>query len=373
MSSVPTLQIDVRLELDSFTLALSETFGKRVAGIFGASGSGKTTLLQIIAGVCSSASGRVVFGEQVWQDSAAGIFVPPEKRQIGYVPQNDLLFPHLTVEQNLTYGRHRFQRGEQEYSELLQSIVQTLELKPLLHRKPIALSGGERQRVALGRALGSAPRLLLMDESLAATDEPLRYRILPMLCQLREELGIPMLWVSHSPIEVQAIGDDLIVLQQGKRLARGEPRTVLTNPGVFPLAESQGFENVFPCRFVSSDARQTIVNLGYENSDVNLVVSSLASNSIVTSDQTNHLVSLSARSIFITTERPQAISAQNVLPAKVLSQEPLAGIVLLKVELAASLPPLVIEVTYEACESLQLVTGREIFVIAKATACRLLS
>ncbi|MEE3178395.1 MAG: ATP-binding cassette domain-containing protein, partial [Verrucomicrobiota bacterium] len=181
------------------------TGSRRVTGLFGASGSGKTTWLETMAGLRRSARGFIQFGETVWLDSDARIDVPPEQRGIGYVPQDHLLFPHMTVRRNLQSGQQRAAVSGHDFKRMLEDVVDVLELDSLLERGVRELSGGERQRVALGRALCSGPRLLLLDEPLASLDLQLRLRILPFLQRVRDHFDVPMLVVSHNPIELQAL------------------------------------------------------------------------------------------------------------------------------------------------------------------------
>ncbi len=219
--SASVLEVDVRLALDRFELEVDFVADQPVTGVFGASGAGKTSLLEVVAGLRRGARGRLAFGGEVWLDSTARRFVPPERRHIGYVPQDGLLFPHLNVRENLLAGRKRAVESGQQPAEALETVAGLLELGQLLERSVATLSGGERQRVALGRALCSGPPLLLLDEPLASLDLPLRRRLLPFLRRVRDQLTVPMLLVSHDPIEVQARCDDLSVLEEGRAIARG--------------------------------------------------------------------------------------------------------------------------------------------------------
>ncbi len=193
------IDIDIELPLAHFTLAVRCLLEERVTAVVGPSGSGKTSLLESIAGLRPRATGRVAI------DGADVMHLPPEKRRVGYVPQDVALFPHLNVRRNLTFG------GRERFDD----VVSILELAPLLHRAPASLSGGERQRVALGRALMTAPRLLLLDEPLAAVDQPLRERVLVFLRRVRD-LGAPMIYVTHQPAEAAALATASVVLEQGR-------------------------------------------------------------------------------------------------------------------------------------------------------------
>ena len=214
------------LPLAHFTLEVDATLAGGIAAIVGASGAGKTTLLEIIAGLRQPAAGRVAVGGIPLTDVTERRFVPAERRAIGYVPQEGALFPHLSVRRNLLYGCNRRAGGSAGSAAGglgVAHVTEVLEIAPLAERAVNTLSGGEKQRVALGRALLVSPRLLLLDEPLAGLDAPLRERLLPYLARVRDEFAIPMLYVTHSPDEVMAMCDDVLVLDQGRVTRRGPP------------------------------------------------------------------------------------------------------------------------------------------------------
>lgn len=232
--------VGVRLPLPHFTLEVNATLSARVTAIFGASGAGKTSLLEIIVGLRRPANGTVCLDGSPLTDAAARIFVPPEKRAIGYVPQEGALFPHLSVRQNLLYG---VRSGEARPTGLdFPHVTEVLELAALGDRRIDTLSGGEQQRVALGRALLAAPRLLLLDEPLAGLDAPLRERLLPYLARVRDEFAIPMIYVTHSPDEVVALCDDALIMTRGQVTARGRPADlfVLSSTPRYTLKKPSG-------------------------------------------------------------------------------------------------------------------------------------
>lgn len=222
MNASPWLQLQgVRLALATFELEVDLLIHGRVTGIFGASGAGKTSLLDLIAGLRRPAGARILLGERVLVDTAARIFVRPEHRRVGYVPQDGALFPHLDVRGNLLYGQ-RASGGDPRFT--LETVTEVLEIGSLLKRRRVAeLSGGERQRVALARALLASPQLLLLDEPLAALDAGLKERILPYLFRVRDDFAVPMLLVTHAPAELMALCDSAVVLDQGKVVAQGSP------------------------------------------------------------------------------------------------------------------------------------------------------
>ena len=215
--------IDARFRVvrAGFTLDVAFTAGAGVTAVFGASGTGKTTILNVIAGLERAEEGRIVVDDRVFFDSAARIDLAPHRRNAGYVFQDALLFPHLSVAQNLRYG---WRKGS---SISFDQIVSLLGLNALLDRSPARLSGGERQRVAIGRALLSQPRLLLMDEPLASLDIERKHNILPYIESLREGFGIPILYVSHAVDEVARLADHVLVIEGGRIVTRGTPEQAL--------------------------------------------------------------------------------------------------------------------------------------------------
>lgn len=219
----------VRLPLAHFELQLDVEITRDVTALFGPSGAGKTTVLDLIAGLRRSPSAFVELDGRVLTDTAARKEVPARDRHIGYVPQDGALFPHLSVRHNLLYGK----RGEQSsnHAPSLERVTGVLEIERLLDRRIGGLSGGEKQRVALARALLSSPRLLLLDEPLAALEQDLKGRILTYLKKVREEFQVPMLYVSHDVDEVLALCDEALVLDHGLLRGRGDPRELLGRGG----------------------------------------------------------------------------------------------------------------------------------------------
>lgn len=204
------ITLDFQLRQGSFTLEIHERIEARVTALFGPSGSGKTTILDAIAGLRTPAEGAIALGAREVFSSTRRINLPPHRRHVGYVTQDVALFPHLNVRHNVLYGRRDGQRLD------LAHVAGMLEVTTLLDRRIQQLSGGERQRVALARALMSAPDVLLLDEPLAAVDVERRRRILPYLERVRDELGVPIVYVTHDPDEVRRIADRVIVLEDGR-------------------------------------------------------------------------------------------------------------------------------------------------------------
>jgi molybdate transport system ATP-binding protein len=219
--------IHARFQLDRGSFCLNvdlEIPNRGVTALFGPSGSGKTTLLRLIAGLDRTPKGLLTLGGETWQN--ADVFMAPHRRPLGYVFQEANLFPHLSARKNLEYGWKRIPAADRRIP--IDHVIDLLGIEPFLDRKPASLSGGERQRVGIARALATSPRLLLMDEPLAALDLARKKEILPYLEKLRDELSMPMVYVSHAADEVARLADQLIVLENGKAVAQGPIAQVLS-------------------------------------------------------------------------------------------------------------------------------------------------
>lgn len=213
------LRVNVFKQLGSFTLESSFASKGRVIGLFGPSGAGKSTLINLIAGLITPDRGSIMLDGETLDDDAARAHVPPHRRRIGYVFQDARLFPHLDVAGNLDYGR-RMNRLPRD-SAHARRISDMLDIGGLRSRRVGELSGGERQRVALGRALLSKPRLLLLDEPMASLDDARKAEILPYLMRLRDEAGVPMVYVSHDSSELRRLATDVVMLAQGRVMKQG--------------------------------------------------------------------------------------------------------------------------------------------------------
>ena len=217
MSRPDRLEVDIQHRLGDFTLDIAFRTDSGATALFGPSGSGKTTVVHAIAGLLRPERGRIVFDGRVMLDTASSVFVQPYRREVGYVFQDARLFPHLTVRQNLLFGRcfaHRQRRRNGGMT--LENVVDLLGIDHILSRRPVNLSGGERQRVAIGRALLAEPCMLLMDEPLAALDAARKAEILPVLERLRDVSRVPILYVSHDVSEVSRIANNVIVMENGR-------------------------------------------------------------------------------------------------------------------------------------------------------------
>jgi molybdate transport system ATP-binding protein len=234
-----TLQ-KLQLRQGTFLIDVDLEVSGQVIGIFGNSGAGKTSLLEIVAGLRKPNSGFIAVDDLVLMHRAEGIFLAPERRGVGYVPQDLALFPHLSVRKNLSYGH---KPAELSSGINLAHVAEVLEIEALLDRSISALSGGQKQRVAFARALLASPRLLLMDEPLASLDQELKWKIIPYLKRIRDEFKIPMIYVSHSPDEVIELCDQVIVMRDGKCLRTSPPGEIFEaatsmalKPGIYGSA-----------------------------------------------------------------------------------------------------------------------------------------
>ncbi|MEY2699386.1 MAG: hypothetical protein RIQ52_141, partial [Pseudomonadota bacterium] len=228
------LRARFNIQHPSFCLDVDLTLpGHGITALFGSSGSGKTTLLRALAGLDRHADAFLALGQEIWQDDTQKIFRPPHLRAVGYVFQEPSLFDHLSVEANLAFGWKRTPLAERRYEP--QDIHELMAINGLLQRWPSSLSGGERQRVAIARALLSSPRLLLMDEPLAALDLGRKAEILPCLERLHETLSIPVIYVSHAPDEVARLADHIVVLEAGTVIASGPLTETLARTDLPPI------------------------------------------------------------------------------------------------------------------------------------------
>jgi molybdate transport system ATP-binding protein len=218
------LRVDVTKQLGEFSIEASFASEGRVTGLFGASGAGKTSLINMIAGLLRADRGIIAIDGEVLDDTGGGLHVPAHRRRIGYVFQDARLFPHLDVLQNLDYGRRMNRLAEDPAARA--RVTDLLDIDHLLDRRPGRLSGGERQRVALGRALLAQPRLLLLDEPLGSLDDERKVEILPYLVRLRDEAGIPMVYVSHDAGEMRQLATQIVMLRRGRVIALGGPEVL---------------------------------------------------------------------------------------------------------------------------------------------------
>ena len=338
---------DLRARYGGFSLEAAASWDAPAAALFGASGSGKTTILEALAGLRPEVAGAVQLRGRRLDDR------PARERRVGWVPQDASLFPHLTVRQNLEFAataRPGAPRGIDDATE-------ALELGPLLDRRASALSGGERQRAALARALASRPDFLLLDEPLASIDRPLRVRVLPFLQAIPACLGIPFLLVSHDPLEVQALATHAIVLERGRVVASGSPRSLFPSAALFGSLDALQAENVFEVAVVDTHPGGLRVRTP---AGLELEMAALAG------FPAPRRVAVRAEEVLLATRPPEGLSAQNVLAGVLEALEPHEGQVLARVRSGGE--RWTARVTARAAERLGLAPGGPVYLVIKAHA-----
>ena len=345
----------VRFHLDreGFTLHADLSLpGRGVTAFFGPSGSGKTTLLRCIAGLERSPGGFLSFQGEVWQDETH--WVPTHKRPFGFVFQEASLFSHLTVLENLRYGLKRL-RDEQKVS--LDQAVELLGIGHLLQRKPDRLSGGEQQRVSIARALAVSPRLLLMDEPLASLDLKRKQEILPYLERLRDELGIPILYISHSPDEVARLADHLVAMENGRVVANGPLSETLTRLDL-PIRIGEEAGAVLNAVMAERDNAWHLARVEFPGG-------SLWTRDVGIPVRQKVRVRVLARDVSLTRDCQTNTSIQNILPGRIaaIAEDEYPGFLLARVQIGES--ALIARLTKRSAHALQLAPGREIWVQVK--------
>ena len=291
-----------------FTLDLALAAGPGITALFGRSGAGKSTIINAVAGLLRPDEGHLEVGGETLMDTARGLHVPPHKRRFGTVFQDARLFPHLSVAENLDFGTRYAPRGAVTSRD---AVIDLLGLQALLTRAPTTLSGGEKQRVALGRALLSAPRMLLMDEPLASLDSDRKNEILPYLEHLRDgPLGLPILYVSHAVDEITRLADTLVVLREGRIAAQGPLREVMSDPAAVPLIGVREAGSVLEATVQSHDADGL--------STLKLRRGQLILPKVDAPVGSRMRLRIKAQDVMIARTRPENISALNILAASVV-------------------------------------------------------
>jgi len=306
------LEVQARLQRTGFALDVHLQLPPQgVTVLFGPSGSGKTTCLRVLAGLEREATGRVCVDGEVWQDSTHGVFRPVHQRALGYVFQEASLFAHLNVQANLQFGfqrtpaaqrRHRWDQG-----------LELLGIGHLLQRMPHELSGGERQRVAIARALASSPRVLLLDEPLAALDAQRKSEILPWLEQLHDQLDIPVVYVTHSPDEMARLADQLVLLEAGTVRASGPVMDLMTRLDL-PLLQGDAAAALIEARVCGLDPTEVMCILEFDGGRLLLP----QTRAVPLPADTRVRVRIQARDVSLSLQQPEQTSVLNILPATVV-------------------------------------------------------
>lgn len=351
-SKTSSFQLDVDLQVPA-----------AITILFGPSGSGKSTLLDCIAGLERPDSGTIAIGEEVFFFSEENINRPPQKRKIAYVFQTLALFPHLNVNENVGYGLARDRK--QERKERVEEILRAFHIENLQSRKPSEISGGERQRVALARSLVTQPKVLLLDEPLAGLDARLKNSILQDLRSWNAERQIPILYVTHSREEVDALGERVVALEDGRIVGTGSPSEVLEAPRRVSIARLAGFENILAATVRILRPEDGIMRVLLENSPLELEVP-LGHATIGSKVR----VAIRAGDILLAKERPRGLSARNIFEGKIISLELRGVMILAGIDCGT---PFTVHVTLGAARDLRLEVGAAIWLILKTYSCHLLT
>ena len=349
-----TLSVRLQHAFPGFDLDVEFDAPPGLTVLFGRSGSGKSTIVNAVAGLMRPDTGRICVGDRVLSDTTSGTWQPPHRRRIGCIFQDARLFPHLTVAQNLAYGRWFAPRSAPQVPR--DRVIEMLGIGHLMDRRPARLSGGETQRVAIGRALLSAPELILADEPLAALDEARKSEILPYFERLRDEFAVPVLYVSHAPAEVARLATTVVALQDGRVLRHGPAAEVLADPAVTPLG---------PRAAGAMLGARVVAHHPDGLSELDAGGLTLFLPHVDHPPGTELRVRIEAQDVMLALSRPEGISALNVLPATVRDIRMGAGPGAL-VQLSAGQGLLLARITRRSVEALGLRPGLAVHAVLKA-------
>ncbi len=357
------LKVAVEHHFGSFVLDAAFDSAGGLTALFGRSGAGKTSLINAIAGLLRPKRGHILLDGEVLTDTERGIFVPPRRRRVGYVFQEGRLFPHLSVRQNLLYGRWFAppidRKGGGRAGEIDQ-IVDLLGIGALLQRRPANLSGGEKQRVAIGRALLARPRLLVMDEPLASLDEARKTEILPYIERLRDEAGVPIVYVSHQVGEVARLATTMVVLTEGRVAAVGPTAAIMGRIDLFPLTGRAEAGAILATKVAGHDPAFGLTILHAAAGELRVPHLDLPVGAALR-------VRIRARDVMIAVQPPAGLSALNVLPGTVVEIGRADGpIVEMRLDCAGE--ALVARLTRRSVETLGLAPGRPVYAVIKSIA-----
>ena len=353
------IELDLSLPLASFELRVRATLPETMTVVMGASGSGKTSLLEAIAGLRGATRGRARVGDHVFQDDGEARRMSPEQRRVGYVPQDAGLFPHLTA-----IGNVRF--GARSRSDLVDEAIDLLEIEPVLERFPRTLSGGERQRVALARALATDPRLLLLDEPLAALDIGLRERVLPYLLQIRDRKELPIIYVTHNPGEALLLAEQVLLLRHGAVDALGSPLELLGAPELGEAEE--GLENLLRGTVTAHDEEGGITRVDLANGPP--VSVAMTSRHRVGAEVT---LAISAEDVLVSRVEVIGLSARNVYPASIAQLVRTGPEITLRCCLREGGGEWLVRITPSASLALELSVGCDVWLAVKSHSVRMLA
>lgn len=360
------LSVDIRKRFSgdgNFELHAAFSVPAGISILFGPSGAGKTTLLDCIAGLTVPDSGQIALAGRTVFYNLNSTNLSPQERSIGYVFQELAIFPHLTVENNIQYGLAKLTAVERRQRS--EAILQSFQIAHLRSRRPDTISGGERQRVALARALVTDPCVLLLDEPLAGLDAMTKSKILDDLRSWNQAHRIPILYVTHTREEVFALGERVLVLENGRIIAEGTPHEVMSAPRQETVAQLAGFENVFDFTVISVHEDRGTMSCKLAGSNVELETP------LMRAEVGDVLrVGIRAGDILLATVKPVGLSARNVLPGKISSLDQRDVIVVAKVDCGVVMS---VHLTLAARDSLELQPGRDVWLIVKTHSCHLMA
>jgi molybdate transport system ATP-binding protein len=366
LSGANALRVDLCKEqspgqASRFRLEAKFTVFPGVTVIVGHSGAGKTTILRCIAGLCDPQAGRIAIGDRILFDSEKGIKVEPAARRVAFVFQDLALFPHLSVQENVTYGIRRLEKAEQRRRML--EILESFQIGHLCSRFPREISGGEQQRVALARSLVTEPSVLLLDEPLSSLDPHTKAGLIEDLLKWNEAHRIPVLYVTHDSAEVLALGDRVISLDQGRISTEGMPLDVVPGPGQKTIAQRPGFENLFDATVVEirEPERVMVCQLTGTSIKIETPQARVPIGSEV-------CIGIRASDILVASSPPDIVSACNVIPGKVRGLDPLGTTVEARVACGAEFR---VHVRSRCTESVGLKVATELWMMIRADACHL--
>ncbi len=351
------MRFNIVKQLNTFELNVAGEFRDGITGIFGPSGSGKTTLLKCLAGVITPDSGRIMVNDQVYYSTEKQVSIPLENRRIGLVWQESLLFPHMTVEENVLYGR----RPEAQQS-FVGDVIDVLEIRPLLNRMPENLSGGEKQRVAIARALLHEPQLLLLDEPIAALDAKSREKIISYLKIINRNFKIPICYVSHSVSEMMFLCQEVYVLEEGRRVLFDSPEKVFINEKQLAVMD-EDFDNMMELAVSNIRRDEKIIELDLGGFVLKVTYEAPRNPAFLK-------ISLRAKDILIATEKIQGISARNIIAAVIEKVERTGEMVLLCCRIGDR--RLWVEITPGSFRDLNLYISQIVHLIIKSRSIRIL-
>jgi molybdate transport system ATP-binding protein len=354
------LLLKIRKSHGDFVLDVAFGLHPGITILFGPSGSGKTTLLDCIAGLVTPESGQISDRDVIWFNSKTN--VSPRKRGIGYVFQDLALFPHLSAEKNIQYGL-----GDLDAAERVRrshAISESLRISHLRLRRPSEISGGEKQRVALARAMVTDPRVLLLDEPLAALDARTKAKIVEDLRLWNQAHRIPILYVTHSREEVFSLGERVLILAGGRIIAEGTPHEVMTAPRQETIAQLAGFENIF-------DSEVAAINQDRGTMTCRLAGSQLEIETPLVRAEIGAPLRVGVRAgdILLATKYPEELSARNILPGRILSLQQRDVIVVARVHCGVEME---VHLTLAARHALRLQPGRQVWLVLKTHSCHLM-